>query len=105
LRIVAADPNTRSPMRLAEAGPWWDDAAAAHQATSQQATADDSRAGVAPLEHIERELAEADGLRVHLQAKAREQLRAEGAPVTRATVLRRAHALLQRQPHREVAAC
>ena len=25
LRRVAADPKTRSPMRVAEAGPWWDE--------------------------------------------------------------------------------
>lgn len=109
LKIVAADPATRSPMRLAEAGPWWDDAAAAsaHAATAPPAGekyADDADDGV-PLTQVEAELAEADGLRVRLQAEARHQLRAEGIPLTRATVLRRAHQLLQERGTRGVTAC
>jgi len=50
-----------------------------------------------PLHRIEADLAEADGLRVELQTRARSQLRAEAQPVTRATVLRAsAHQLLRR---------
>jgi hypothetical protein len=98
LRIVAADPATRSPMRLAEAGPWWDDAAttADRGGDTKHDRPDDASDGP-PLEQVEAELAEADGLRVHLQAQARAQLRAERQPLTRATVLRRAHQLLQRR--------
>ncbi len=32
---VAADPATRSPARLAEAGPWWDAPTSAHHATTR----------------------------------------------------------------------
>src|SRR6185437_3692475 len=85
---------------LAEAGPWWDEAAAGERGIEpghdQQAERDDASDGPS-LEQVEAELAEADGLRVHLQAEARRQLRTERQPLTRATVLRRAHQLLQRQ--------
>ena len=100
LRIVAADPNTRSPMRLAEAGPWWDEAAAAaagRGGESPHDECDEPQRDGPSLEQVEAELVEADGLRVHLQAQARAQLRAERQPLTRASVLRRAHQLLQRQ--------
>ena len=43
---------------------------------------------------MEVDLCDAGGLRVMLQRQAREQLSAEGAPIARATVTRRAHALL-----------
>jgi hypothetical protein len=49
-------------------------------------------------------LAEADGLRVPLQAKARAQLRAERQPATRARVLRRAHRLLQQHQQQQAVA-
>lgn len=98
LKVVAADPATRSPMRLAEAGPWWDAAAspAGADATggSTEAVGGSGDHPRVPLKVAEAELAEADGLRVVLQRQAREQLAAEGAPVTRVTVLRRAHDLL-----------
>jgi hypothetical protein len=101
LRIVAADPATRSPMRLAEAGPWWDEAATTLDRRDGKSEHHESgredAAAVPPLEQVEAELAEADGLRVHLQAQARAELRAERQPLTRATVLRRAHQLLQRR--------
>jgi hypothetical protein len=84
LLSVAADPNTRSPMRLAEAGPWWDEPAV------RDAPAGDG----AELAAMEADLADAGGLRVVLQRQAREQLADEGAPLTRATVTRRAHTLL-----------
>ncbi|NIZ89666.1 helix-turn-helix domain-containing protein [Kineococcus rubinsiae] len=88
LVAVAADPASQSPMRLAEAGPWWD-----------QVSATDSQASggqVSPMElaELEQRLAELGGQRVGLQATARAQLAHEGMPVTRATVLRRACELL-----------
>jgi hypothetical protein len=86
LRAVAADPTTRSPMRLAEAGPWWDE-------PTTRTTAGDAEVG--ELAAMEADLADTGGLRVVLQREARDQLAAESAPVTRATVTRRAHALLR----------
>jgi len=84
LLSVAADPITRSPMRLAEAGPWWD----------EPVVRDASAGDTAELAAMEVDLCDAGGLRLALQRQAREQLSAEGAPLTRATVTRRAHALL-----------
>jgi hypothetical protein len=72
-------------MRVAEAGPWWDEPAA---------TTAVSHTEMAELAAMEADLADAGGLRVVLQRQAREQLATEGIPVTRATVTRRAHALL-----------
>lgn len=76
LLAVAADPSTRSPMRLAEAGPWWNQ--------------------TEPDPFDERELAEwnaqldeLDGRRPALQAQARAGLEGEHLPVTRASVARR----------------
>jgi len=80
---VAADPATRSPARLAEAGPWWDHATAAAPNTA------------ADLVALEAELDTADGRRVQLQRTAREQLTAERRPLTRATVISRAVDLLR----------
>jgi len=85
LRAVAADAATRSPMRLAEAGPWWDEPTAATVVPDADAT---------ELAAMEADLADAGGLRPLLQRRAREALAAQGIPVTRATVTRRAHALL-----------
>lgn len=84
LLSVAADPSTRSPMRLAEAGPWWD----------EPVVRDAPAGNTAELAAMEADLCDAGGLRVVLQRQAREQLTAEGAPLTRATVTVRAHALL-----------
>jgi hypothetical protein len=83
LRQVAADPATRCPGRLAQAGPWWDEPAPA-------AEADDPE-----LEAMVADLDASDGRRVLLQRQARAQLQAEGRPVTRASVVRCAHALLR----------
>jgi hypothetical protein len=80
LLAVAADPPTASPMRVAEAGPWWD-----LQPDTVARSADDG--GLARLESL---LEETDGLPVGLQAQARTELAAEGQPVVRATVARRA---------------
>ncbi|BEP14001.1 hypothetical protein acdb102_23120 [Acidothermaceae bacterium B102] len=108
LKAVAADAATRSPMRLAEAGPWWDNTPAngldsrSGLSGVDEANAADDRV---PLEVAEAELIEADGLRIVLQRRAREQLGAEGKPLTRVTVLRRAHQLLLQTREREGATC
>jgi hypothetical protein len=108
LKAVAADPATRSPMRLAEAGPWWD-IAQPHGLDSRSGSAGKDEANAADervlLEVAEAELIEADGLRIVLQRQAREQLGAEGKPLTRVTVLRRAHQLLIATREREGATC
>ena len=95
LRTVAADPATRSPMRLAEAGPWWDEPAAARA---------DSDGDVAELATMEADLADAGGPRPLLQRQARDELTAGGTPLIRATVTRRAHALLCARRNRETGA-
>ena len=77
---VAADPQTRSPMRLAEAGPWWDEAPADQPGED--------------LAAMERALLEAGGARVDLQVQARRELERQGMPVTRAGVIRGAFHLL-----------
>ena len=81
---VATDPTTRSPARLAEAGPWWDEPAP----TTDTLPALDVAA-------LEAELDEVDGKRLALQRQARQQLTAEGSPITRSSVIQRAVALLQ----------
>ena len=107
LKAVAADPATRSPMRLAEAGPWWDFTQANGRDRCSPLAGDKADAGDerASLEVAEAELIEADGLRIVLQRQAREQLGAEGQPLTRVTVLRRAHQLLLAAREREGATC
>lgn len=86
LLAVAADRQTRSPVRVAEAGPWWDTAASA------DTEPDDD------LADLETRLADLGGRRVTLQAQARTELAGEGLPLTRATVLRRAAQILDRMP-------
>jgi len=88
LLAVAGDPLTRSPMRLAEAGPWW------QQPDTDSPVDPTLTAKVAAMEEA---LADADGWRVVLQRQAREQLAAEGALMTRATVTARAYDLLQQR--------
>jgi hypothetical protein len=86
LLTVAADGRTRSPMRLAEAGPWWNHAAKQIlQRTPQE------QAELDGLEHL---LADCDD-RALLQREARSQLSAEGVPLNRLTVARRAARLLE----------
>ena len=85
LLAVAADPATISPVRLAEAGPWWD-------RPNTDPSSDTSQ-----LAELEARLAELDGQRLTLQRQARQELTAEGLPVTRATVTRRACDILDRQ--------
>jgi len=86
LLLVAADPATRSPMRLAEAGPWWDQATRAVLGRTAQEQNE--------LDGLEATLAESDD-RALLQGQARRQLTADGEPVTRLTVARRACRLLE----------
>ena len=84
LLAVAGDRESRSPARVAEAGPWWD---AVILGTDQGMDAHE-------LAALEARLAETDGLRPALQAQARAELTAEGMPVIRSTVARRACAIL-----------
>ena len=80
LRYVAGDPKTISPMRVAEAGPWWDEVP--------------SGGPDEDLREMEEALLEAGGARIPLQLQARNQLRAAGLPITRAAVTRAAFDLL-----------
>jgi hypothetical protein len=84
LLTVAQDPESRSPARVAEAGPWWDSLPLGL----------DQAMDARELAKMEARLAETDGLRPALQAKARAELTAEGMPVIRSTVARRACAIL-----------
>ncbi len=86
LLLVAADPQTRSPMRLAEAGPWWDHAERPGLTRTRQEQAE--------VDGLEATLADADD-RAALQRTAREQLTADHEPLTRLTVARRACRLLE----------
>ena len=81
LLAVAADPDSRSPMRLAEAGPWWDETEAAAQGSA--ASVEEVEAAVAQLEEL-------GGLRPLLQQQARDELRREGVALCRASVSLRA---------------
>jgi len=84
LLAVAQDPESRSPARVAEAGPWWDTLTlGADQAMDTH-----------ELAEMEARLAETNGLRPAIQAQARAELTAEGMPVIRSTVARRACAIL-----------
>ena len=84
LLVVAGDPDSRSPARVAEAGPLWD-------ATTKGA---DQTLDAHELAAMEARLAETGGLRPVIQARARAELSAEGMPVIRSTVARRACAIL-----------
>lgn len=93
LVTVAADPATRSPMRLAEAGPWWDRA--------ESLAAVRSSANAAELAVMEAQLDAQDGRRILLQRTARDQLTAGGQLLTRLSVARRAvHLLAESTLHR-----
>jgi len=71
-------------MRVAEAGPWWDE------------TPDSDRADndVEDLRAMEAVLLEAGGARIQLQLQARRALQAAGLPITRDAVTRGAYQLL-----------
>jgi hypothetical protein len=90
LRAIAADRATKSPMRLPCPGPWWDLAERVASPTDQDPVA------VAELKRLEERLAEVDGLRVALQREARSRLEAEGQPLSRLAVARRACELLDK---------
>ena len=95
LLTVAADPDTRSPMRLAEAGPWWDT-----NPTPPHQPPDGDGVDLAALE------AELDDVAEHrpsLQAQARQELTAEHVPLTRSTVVARAVQILHRGPRGDAA--
>jgi ParB-like chromosome segregation protein Spo0J len=81
---IAADSHTRSPGRLAEAGPWWDQPALAEEAVDE-------------VSNLEQRLDDIAGRRPALQAQARAELTAEELPLTKATVVRRACEILDRQ--------
>jgi hypothetical protein len=83
---VAADPTTRSPMRLTCPGPWWDEASSVGPAVRY-----DDRG---ELDRLEARLLEADGRRVWAQQHARADLAERGAALTRLNVARRACELL-----------
>jgi len=70
-------------MRLAEAGPWWDE--------TPTAPADGE------LGAMDQTLAEAGSGWIALQQQARKELKADGVPVTRNAVTRRAYELLTEQ--------
>ena len=84
LLAVARDRESHSPARVAEAGPWWD----------AVILGGDQGMDAQQLTALEARLAETDGRRPALQAQARAELTAEGMPVIRSTVARRACAIL-----------
>ena len=88
LLTVAGDPDTRSPMRLAEAGPWWDTVPAPPHEPHDGARVD--------LAALEAELDDVAEHRPALQAQARTELTAEHHPLTRSTVVARAVQILHR---------
>jgi hypothetical protein len=88
LHRVATDPASRSPMRVAEAGPWWDEPPPASQAPGDAAGPNG-----ADLRAMELALLEAGGVRIELQVRARRALEQAGIPVTRSAVIRGAYRL------------
>ncbi len=95
--MVARDPATRSPMRVAEAGPWWDDESTTQADAVLSPTEEE-------VEAAEAELSDSGAVRVLVQRAARGQLAAEGLPVTRVTVAMRALHLLRAREHVEASA-
>jgi hypothetical protein len=96
LLAVAADPATKSPMRLTCPGPWWEAAERTGEAeNSGERFADE-------LPALEARLLEVGGLRVSLQQQARRELVNEHVPVNRLSVSRRACELLDRNRNREI---
>jgi hypothetical protein len=81
LLAVAADPQTRSPVRLEHPGPWWDAAEAAVAAREQFEARDE-------LRELDAWLAETGGSRVSAQRRARAHLTSTGQPVTALAVAR-----------------
>jgi hypothetical protein len=83
LRRVAADSKTRSPMRVAEAGPWWD-----------ETPPETSLGDLEELRTMEAALLESGGVRIEFQHEARRALETAGLPITREAVTRGAYQLL-----------
>ena len=77
-------------MRLAEAGPWWDQADEPDPADEQELAAWNAQ------------LDELDGRRPALQAQARAELESEHLPLTRSSVTRRAIEILGRSSAHDV---
>ncbi|WP_088318328.1 helix-turn-helix domain-containing protein [Kineosporia sp. R_H_3] len=100
LLAVAADPATRSPARVRCPGPWWDATTTPGASGLEAVDHPGERAELAELEAV---LAELDGRRVAVQREARAQLAAEGLPLTRRTVARRAVDLALAQRRQETA--
>lgn len=93
LLTIARDPQTHSPARVAEAGPWWDAAVLGA----------DLRIDARELAELEWRLSETGGLRPLVQAQARRELAAEGLPVTRRSVAQRACSILDQRADPAVA--
>ncbi len=85
LLAVAADPSSRSPMRVAEAGPWWDELAASAAPVDEGLIA-----------ALEQRLDDLGGHRPALQARARAELKAQNLPLNRSSVVQRACDILDR---------
>ena len=83
LRRVAADPESKCPMRLAEAGVWWDE-------QPPSSTDEDVPA-------MEKSLIEADDGRVRLQSEAWRQRHAVGLPINQERRHISAYRLLRQQ--------
>lgn len=84
---VASDSCSRSPMRVAEGGPWWDEVPPSASGTAL----------AAEVAAAESALAELGGLRVVLQREARETLAFRGLTVNRSTVALEAQALYRKR--------
>jgi len=95
LRMLAADPTTHSPTRLACPGPWWHTNASGPRPQPSPAEA-------AEQDALEARLGDADGARVWAQQQARAALTARGQPVTRLAVARLACTLLD---HADLTPC
>jgi hypothetical protein len=95
LLVVASDRETRSPMRLAEAGPWWD--------TTPTPLGDAPETAAVDLADLEAELDDVAEHRPALQAQARAELTAEHLPLTRTTVTVRAVQILHRSTRGDAA--
>jgi hypothetical protein len=94
LIALAADPQTRSPARLEQPGPWWNAAETTLRARQRHEHADE-------LRELEAWLAETGGARVTAQRRAREHLAATGRPMTALAVARLASQYLGRAGNQE----
>lgn len=81
LLAIAADPQTRSPLRLEHPGPWWAAAETAAAARDRLEARDE-------LRELDAWLAETGGARVSAQRRARARLTSTGQLVTALAVAR-----------------